>query len=413
MARNWFFGLTSRVLMLIVAGLLILSYASIVVNPAKVWLISLVGIFFVPLSVVNLLLLLWALKRRSKTFLIPLLALLPAFFFVGRYVQFDTEEDRIARMSHTGNTIRIVSYNVGRFALNQGELSSRSECVDSVFAFILEQDPDIICLQEFYTSDVDKVRTYLRSRMGDYNAAYYLFPTKNGAFGNLTLSRLPVKGKGVIKFDESSNLALYTDYSHGGKDFRVYNCHFESYNISISGIIRAFTNKERGSFAEAGSKMKKSIIRRPKQVDQVFENIENCPVESFVCGDFNDNPMSYTYYRMTRGSSIPAPRASATSAPRASASAPGTSASALGTSARRSASALGTSGGSTSAPAGSSGHKDAFVEAGRGFGATYAPLWPLLRIDYVLFPESCKAVSHKIPRVGYSDHYPVITEIEL
>ena len=81
MARNRFFGLTSRVLMLIVAGLLILSYASIVVNPAKVWLISLVGIFFVPLSVLNFILLLWALKRRSKSFMIPLLALLPAFFF--------------------------------------------------------------------------------------------------------------------------------------------------------------------------------------------------------------------------------------------------------------------------------------------------------------------------------------------
>ena len=99
--RNRFFGLTSRVLMLIVAGLLILSYASIVVNPAKVWLISLVGIFFVPLSVLNLILLLWAIKRRSKSFVIPLLALLPAFFFGGRYVQFDSEEDRIARMPHS------------------------------------------------------------------------------------------------------------------------------------------------------------------------------------------------------------------------------------------------------------------------------------------------------------------------
>ena len=73
MARNRFFGLTSRVLMVIVAGLLILSYASIVVNPAKIWLISLVGIFFIPLSILNLILLLWALKRRSRSFLIPLL----------------------------------------------------------------------------------------------------------------------------------------------------------------------------------------------------------------------------------------------------------------------------------------------------------------------------------------------------
>ena len=359
MARNRFFGLTSRVLMLIVAGLLILSYASIVVNPAKVWFISLIGIFFIPLSILNLFLLLWALKRRSKSFMIPLLALLPAFFFAGRYVRFDSEEDRIARMSHTGNTLKMVSYNVGRFALDAGEFSSRSDCADSVFAFILEQDPDIICLQEFHMADADNIRSLLKKRLGDYHAEYYMFPTSRGAFGNVTLSRLPVKDKGVLKFDGSTNLAIYTDYDYKGRKFRVYNCHFESYNISMSGLLKEMISKDSKVFSETGNKMKLSITRRPKQVDRVFTDIENCPVDAFVCGDFNDNPMSYTYYRMTRG------------------------------------------------------RKDAFVEAGDGFGATYASLWPVLRIDYILFPERFKAVSHEIPRVPYSDHYPVITEIEL
>lgn len=345
--------------MLIVAGLLILSYASIVVNPAKVWFISLIGIFFIPLSALNILLLLWAVKRKSKSFVIPLLAIMPAFFFVGRYIRIDSEEDEIARMSHTGNTLKVVSYNVGRFALDQGEFSSRSDCADSVFAFILEQDPDIICLQEFHMADADNIRSLLRKRMSDYHAEYYMFPTGSGAFGNVTLSRIPVKGKGVIKFEESANLAIYTDYDLDGRKFRVYNCHFESYNISMSGLLKAMVSRDRTVFSETGNKMKASITRRPKQVDKVFSNIENCPVDAFVCGDFNDNPMSYTYYRMTRG------------------------------------------------------RKDAFVEAGDGFGATYASLWPVLRIDYILFPEKFKAVSHEIPRVPYSDHYPVITEIEL
>ena len=359
MARNRFFGLTSRVLMLIVAGLLILSYASIVVNPAKVWFISLIGIFFIPLSILNLFLLLWALKRRSKSFAIPLLALLPAFFFAGRYVRFDSDEDRIARISHTGNTLKMVSYNVGRFALDAGEFSSRSDCADSVFAFILEQDPDIICLQEFHMADADNIRSLLKKRLGDYHAEYYMFPTSRGAFGNVTLSRLPVRDKGVLKFDGSTNLAIYTDYDYNGRKFRIYNCHFESYNISMSGLLKEMISKDSKVFSETGNKMKLSITRRPKQVDKVFANIEDCPVDAFVCGDFNDNPMSYTYYRMTRG------------------------------------------------------RKDAFVEAGDGFGATYASLWPVLRIDYILFPEKFKAVSHEIPRVPYSDHYPVITEIEL
>ena len=52
------FGITSRFLMLIVAALLALSYLSIVINPAKLWPVSLSGIFYVPLMTVNLLLLL-------------------------------------------------------------------------------------------------------------------------------------------------------------------------------------------------------------------------------------------------------------------------------------------------------------------------------------------------------------------
>ena len=357
--HNRFLGLTSRLVMLIVAGLLVLSYASIVVNPAKVWLISLVGIFFIPLSMANVLLLLWAIKRLSKSFLIPLLALLPALFFVNRYVKIESQEARIERQAAAGNTLKVVSYNVGRFYLDSGDDLSRSQVADSVYAFLKSQDADIICLQEFYTDNVNKVKAHLRKNMKGYDAEYYLFPAAGGAFGNVTLSRLPVAGKGVLKFDNSANLAIYTDYRSKDGVFRVYNCHFESYNISMSGIIRALLNKNRDYFAETGNKMKRSITRRPKQVDKVFSDIENCPFDSFVCGDFNDNPMSYTYYRMKRG------------------------------------------------------RKDSFVEAGHGFGATFAALWPVLRIDYVLFPEKFEAVSNEIPRIPYSDHYPVITQIRL
>ena len=358
---NIIFGLTSRVLMTIVAALLILSYASIVVNPAKVWLISLTGLLFVPLSVVNLLLLLWAIKRRSKSLVIPLLALLPAFFFVGRYVQADTQTERDIRQAYTGESLKVMTYNVGRFLLHDktSGVTSQKGCADSVFAFIRSQDPDLVCLQEVHVDDVDKIRREMAVRMPGYSVEYYMFPMRKGAFGNVTLSKMPVVSKGKIKFDESANLALYTDYSYKGRHFRVYNCHFESYNISLYGILRSLTKSERNIIADTGTKMKKSITRRPKQVDQVFSDIEACPVESFVCGDFNDNPMSYTYYRMTRG------------------------------------------------------RKDAFVEAGKGLGATFAQLWPMLRIDYVLFPDRFHARSHEIPRLPYSDHYPVVTEIVL
>ena len=353
------FGITSRVLMLIVAALLALSYLSIIINPARIWLVSLSGIFYVPLMTLNLLLLLWALKRRSKSFMIPLLTLLPSLVFIGRYVQFNSDEAIDGQVAD--NTVKVLSWNVGRFAMHSEEagITGINQCIDSVFSFIKSHNPDIICLQEFSIGSYQKAKEYLERRFKDYSAEYYLFPDQGRSFGNVTLSRLPVNGKGKIKFEESANLAIYTDHTSGERSFRVYNCHFESYNISVAGVVRAIAQRDSTLMAETGTKMKRSIIRRPKQVDQVFEDIENCPLDAFVCGDFNDNPMSYTYYRMTRD------------------------------------------------------RKDAFVEAGDGFGATYSLLWPMLRIDYVLLPENCRAITHDIPRLPYSDHYPVITEIEL
>ena len=232
-------------------------------------------------------------------------------------------------------------------------------CADSVFAYIETENPDIVCLQEFRIKDGRKIRQYLRQKMKGYSSEYYIFTGPHSSFGNVTLSRLPVRNRGVLKFDSSTNLAIFTDYQHDGKVFRVYNCHFESYNISFSGIVRAIIDKNNDVFTETGVKMKRSITRRPKQVDQVFTDIESCPVESFVCGDFNDNPMSYTYHRLMRD------------------------------------------------------HNDSFVEAGDGFGATYARLWPLLRIDYVLAPDSSTVYTHRTPHVKLSDHYPVITEVSL
>lgn len=352
------FGITSRALMLVLGGLLVLSYCSMLVNPAKAWGFSLLGLMFVPFAIANFILFLWTLKRMSRAFVIPLLALLPSLFFIGRYVQVGKSE----QMSPKDPTLKVMTYNVGRFSLHDEDLGVKnaSQCADSVFAFILRQDPDVVCLQEFRISDINQTRSYLRKHMRGYRAEFYLFPSANGsAFGNITLSRLPVKGKGKIKFEESANLAIYTDYEAHGRRFRVYNCHFESYNISLPGIIRGLFLADKDLVSATGTKMKRSITRRPRQVDMVFSDIENCPLEAFVCGDFNDNPMSYSYFRMMKG------------------------------------------------------RKDSFREAGKGFGATFSRLWPLLRIDYVLHPDRFRALSHETIRVGYSDHYPVITTVEL
>lgn len=367
MSRNLFFGITSRVLMIIVAALTFLSMFSIVVNPARMWVVTLLGLLFVPFALLDFILLVWAIKRRSKSFVIPLVALLPTLFFMGLYVRVPFTEmihrdaEGTAVSGKHEDALRILTYNVGRFALYGKDscIEDKESCADSICRFIRSENPDIVCLQEVYVPDGKSLKAAILKKLKGYNAEYYLFTDSHGSYGNLTLSRFPVSGKGKIKFDGSSNLAIYTDYEAYGRKFRVYNCHFESYNISFTGIVRALSRRDADMVNETGNRFVRSISRRPKQVDKVFLDIENCPLESFVCGDFNDNPMSYTYYRMTRG------------------------------------------------------RRDAFVDAGKWFGATYSLLWPLLRIDYVLYPDRYRAVFTKTPHVGYSDHYPVVADIEI
>lgn len=235
----------------------------------------------------------------------------------------------------------------------------RKACADSVRSFLASQDADIICLQEFYASDLKEVQSFAKGIGKGYRPEYYLFKGRYGYYGNVTFSRMKARDKGVVKFEDSANLAIYTDYSAGGRPFRVYNCHFESYNISMSGILRSVRRQARDALKETEHKMRRGITRRPRQVNQVMENISKSPVPAFVCGDFNDSPMSYTYYRLSKG------------------------------------------------------RDDSFRKAGEWFGSTFSFLWPLLRIDYVLLPHQFEALSHRTPHKPYSDHYPVVAEVSV
>ncbi len=355
MSRSLIGGITNRVLMLMAAALLVMSYASVFVNPAKAWYMMLPGLFFFPLALLNVFLLVWAIIRKSRAFVIPLVALLPTFFFLGRSFRVENAPDGT---NEDSQTLRMVSYNVGRF-MDPGSLDRKgtvSDYKDSVFSFLKDADADIICLQEYHAGNVETLRQELSSEFPDYDYDFYAFSDRGGCFGNVILSRFPILEQGVVKFGHSANLALFTDIEAFGRQFRLYNCHFESYNISVPGMVKGIMDRKDGIWRETEKKMRHSLSLRPRQVEQVLEHVSGCSSETILCGDFNDTPMSYTYQRLIRG------------------------------------------------------HKDTFCEAGNGFGSTYRILWPALRIDYIFIPDGYSAMSHASPRIRYSDHYPVIAE---
>jgi len=347
---SFLFGFTARTLMIASALLLVFSYLSMYINPAKTWFMAIPGILYFPIFILNVILFLWAARRRSRTVVIPFLALLPSIFLFGRYLQFNGGD-----YVPSPDDIKLVSYNVGKFASSHKGTYAPEVCADSIFAFLLEQDADIISLQEIRTKG--NMKTFCESRMPGYKVVYYADVDKRGAYGNAILSRLPITGKGKFNFENSGNHVVYADFEAYGRRFRVYNCHLESYNVSIPGFVKSLTREDHSYAQEAESRVIRSLVKRQGQVSIVVGDIKESPVESIVMGDFNDTPVSYTYTMLRKN------------------------------------------------------RKDSFAEAGRGMGGTYSVLWPFIRIDYILVPDKYEISRHEVKRKAFSDHYPIISTI--
>lgn len=343
-------GLFSRLLFflvtVVVSAALLLSYSALFLNPEKAWYVTLAGILFPFLFILEAILLVLSAFRRSSLFGWILAVMIPALFFSGRYVRFrDGGEEE--------GPVRIVSYNVGLFAHDGGKVAGdRLALADSVAKFLLGTDADVILLQEFFLPSSTGIDRWLKTRFPGYHAEYYALTGRAGSAGNVTLSRRPVLNKGKIDFPSSTNMALFTDVRLTDSTvLRLYNCHFESYNISPDSLIHALGDEE--EVESTGRKMERSIRQRPAQVGEVVRSAAESPVRSMIAGDFNDTPMSFTYQRLRRS------------------------------------------------------RKDAFIEAGKGLGATYMRFRPFFRIDYILYPKDLKARTFSVLKAPYSDHAPI------
>lgn len=368
------FGITFRAILIVAAAAMLLSYLAVYINPAKFSLPLFFGLYFIPILAINIFLLVIALLRHSASAWITIAALLPALLYTELFVKIGHNEIP----QKEGIKLSVASYNVGMFSSSSDKLS-RSECREHTGKFLNAENPDIVCMQEFFAEDYIQADTIF----GQYPYRHYhLFKVRNGKlFGNIILSKFPIKDKGRLSFSGSTNLAIYADIEHYGRTLRVYNSHLESYNVSFTALAHKFAERLKNGnstpdevnsltsekesireeiardIVETHEKMKGTFIKRSGQVASILENINGSAHRSIICGDFNDTPMSYTYHTLAKH------------------------------------------------------HKDTFREAGSGFGATFIPIWPLLRIDYILTPSDSECITHTIHRTGLSDHYPVSAEV--
>jgi len=350
--KKSFFHISFRLLLLICASALIIAYLSALINPQTFFIPTLFGLYFIPLAFLNLILLIAAIIKRSGSFWIPFLALIPALFIMDYLYQPSHEP-----VPWEKGELKIMTYNTGLFKSGKGRMD-KDDARESIMKFIDKEAPDIVCIQEYSIRDTLTISRHFQNYP---YIAKHLFKHSDGRWtGNITASKYPVTATGTVSFKGSTNMSLWCDIQYRDRQYRIFNNHLESNAISLTSLIKKIAGKDgdiKPELEKIHGKIKASVSRRSEQTSEILTNINACRKPAIICGDFNDMPLSYTFRQLCKG------------------------------------------------------RKDTFTEGGKGFGATYSVLWPLLRIDYILVPEQTDVLCHETPRKTYSDHYPVITRL--
>jgi endonuclease/exonuclease/phosphatase family metal-dependent hydrolase len=236
-----------------------------------------------------------------------------------------------------------------------------------IFDFLQREAPDIICIQEFYSSDGndmlfkndDTLRHYLKAAFSQIEYTYSVKKTDH--WGIATFSKFPIVHMETTHFAKrGGNIFIASDIRIGNDTVRVFNVHLESVRFGWSDykFIQNLNNEDVEQDELKGSlsilrHLRQGFVKRAKQVDILNDSIQASPHPVILCGDFNDTPSSYTYSVL------------------------------------------------------SGKMKDAFRESGQGAGKTYAGPFPSFRIDYIFHDPKIKSKGYQTMKEKLSDHYPI------
>jgi len=346
-----FFVYTLLLFNLIAVFALGIASISVYLSPEKLWFVSLFGIAYPYLLVVNLVfVVLWILVKPWFT-LISIVVILAGYKHVGNYLQFSGKQTN-------ERGVRITSYNV-KYFMGSNDFPSK-ENADHILNFLRQNNADIICLQEVRLNkrQIFDISDHKLAQIKHMQLAHSSY-----AGGQLTLTRFPILFMGEIRFKNSGNMIIYTDILMNSDTVRVFNCHLQSYRLGKREINTIdsidFNNDEqtKAKFMELGGKFRKAQIKRAEQAATLREYIDDSPYPVIVCGDFNDTPVSFTY-RTVRGNL-----------------------------------------------------EDSFTQSGKGTANTYNGKLPSFRIDYILHSSKFDSYNFEVSTLNHSDHYPISCDL--
>ncbi|SDK81922.1 Metal-dependent hydrolase, endonuclease/exonuclease/phosphatase family [Catalinimonas alkaloidigena] len=307
-----------------------------------------------------LLILLWLMVRPSLA-VWPLGLLIAGAPFISATVSIRPAE--LPPVTDSSRTFNVLSYNVSTFISGRHYLKYiGKENALPMVEWVTNSKADILCLQEFYNNDSSSIYNTVERLISSGRPYYYMTPIKNyqdeGGFHSVAIfSRYPiVRGGDVIVGKQSDlNRGLFADIKVANDTVRVYSLHLESMTINEASLFSANSSEKwLQSVQTALGKIRRGTRVRGEQIDLLKEHIANSPYPAIVCGDFNDLPYSYTYFRLKKQM------------------------------------------------------LSAFEEAGNGFGFTYNGKLFFLRLDNQFYDPVFQIHHFETLRsVPYSEHFPI------
>jgi endonuclease/exonuclease/phosphatase family metal-dependent hydrolase len=353
-------------LAVVLAFALVLGMVAGKFDPREHALIAFFGLAYPFLLLLNVLMVIfWLMQRRIIFALLTVAVIASGWHALIATIGFVGEAGKGPKTDP--GLVRMMTYNVHSFK-PYGEESNES-VKQQMLAVVRNEDPDIICFQEYYSRrkgpfDItDSLKRMLKI------PNYYFIPSSENnyeAMGLAIFSRYPIVDKGTISFSSNrgGNASIYVDLMIRGKKIRVYNVHLQSISFDKQDYDYLDQVKKDMEAKITPAKrilrmLKSAFSKRSEQVDIMKAHMDTCKTPFLIAGDFNDTPASYAVTQLTKSLN------------------------------------------------------NSFVEQGTGLGRTYNGKFPNFQIDYISATKSVKIINHRIIQARLSDHFPVRSDIRI
>ena len=360
-------GIILRIINIVLIIALLISYLAQWISPNYFWMIAFFGMAYPILAILNFIFIIHWIFRRRRFVFYPAIALLIGIGMISRFISFGSNTEVV----NASNAIKVLSYNVHVFGrYEKGKQSNPNFQRDQIIDFIQDQQPDILCLQEFRSISKSNKEDNIKliSEVCDFKYHYaekYTPGSKH--FYQVIFSKYPIFNSGVVQANSADQeiTGIYTDLNIDGQKIRTYSVHLQSFQISSDTYlikesvdnldVRKKENQEKLTQTSKyfARKFKLAFEKRSGQIEALKQHVENSPFPIILTGDFNDTPSSYAYGQLSQDLD------------------------------------------------------DAFVKVGFGFGQTYIGPYPSFRIDFILHSPELNTNTFDTWNIKYSDHYPI------